>query len=483
MRSFKTEIRYFILASLLLMGSQNAVHASGFALIEMNASGQGNAYAGAAVGTNNASTIFFNPAGMMNFDGDQLVIAGHFIEPSADFTNDDSSLAAIYTAFPPTNGTFLSGDDDDGGQGAFVPNLYWVKTINESMKFGLGFNSPFGLAVEYDDDWVGRYHAVESDLKTININPSLAYRVNDRVVIGGGLNVMLADVTLTSAVDMGSVCVGGVLAAPQPLPVALAVCQTDPDGPGPQTAAPPQELDGFADLTADNYDDFGVGFNLGVTFEVNKQTNIGVSYRSEVEIDVEGKADFTTPTTNPTVNGVVATGLFNDSDIEATVDLPASFSVSVAHTVGKYTWLADWTRTEWSSFDELRIEYDNPAQPDTVTTEDWDDSNRYSIGLDYQYSDKMILRTGVALDETPVPSKERRTPRLPGNDRTWLSFGLSYLINPQMSVDVGYSHLFVDDAKIDNEFESSVPTLNATLTGEYEADVDILSAQLNWNLP
>ena len=482
MTDFKTRNLCFIFSSILLLGFQNTLHASGFALIELNATGQGNAYAGAAVGTNNASTVYFNPAGMMNFEGDQLVIAGHFIDPSADFSNDGSSLADLYQASPPTNGIALSGDDDDGGRSAFVPNLYWVKTINETMKFGLGFNSPFGLAVEYDDDWVGRYHAVESDLKTININPSLAYRVNDRVVIGGGLNVMLADVKLTSAVDMGSVCVGGVLASPQPLPVALAVCETDPDGAGPQTAAPPQELDGFADLNADNYDDLGVGFNLGVTFEVNKQTKIGVSYRSEVEINVDGDADFDTPTTNPTVNGVVATGLFNDSDIEASVDLPASFSVSVAHTTGKYTWLADWTRTGWSSFDELRIEYDNPAQPDSVTTEDWDDTNRYSLGLDYQYSDKMILRTGVALDETPVPSKERRTPRLPGNDRTWLSFGLTYLINPQMSVDVGYSHLFVDDAKIENEFESSVPTLNATLEGEYEADVDILSAQLNWNL-
>ena len=185
------------------------------------------------------------------------------------------------------------------------------------------------------------------------------------------------------------------------------------------------------------------------------------------------------------LNAVIAGsgGLFDDVDLEATVDLPASFSVSVAHTVGKYTWLADWTRTGWSSFDELRIKYDNPAQPDTVTTEDWDDSNRYSFGLDYQYSDKMILRTGIALDETPVPDKEHRTPRLPGNDRTWLSFGLTYLVNPQMSFDVGYSHLFVDDAKIENEYESGFPTLTHTLQGEYEADVDILSAQLNWNLP
>lgn len=476
MREFKAGNRVFILATLLLLGYQNTLHASGFALIEMNASGQGNAYAGAAVGTNNASTIFFNPAGMMNFDGDQLVIAGHYIAPRADFSNDGSSLADVYLLAPPTNGTALTGDDDDGGQSAFVPNLYWTKTINESMKFGLGFNSPFGLAVEYDDDWVGRYHAVESDLKTININPSLAYRVNDRVVIGGGLNVMLADVTLTSAVDMGSVCVGG-LAGGIGLPGAVGACE----GGG----AAPQEFDGFADLTGDNFDDLGVGFNLGLIFAVNKSTKIGVSYRSEVEIEVEGDADFTIPAGSATLDAVIAGsgGLFNDTDLEATVDLPASFSVSVSHTVGKYTWLADWTRTEWSSFDELRIEYDNPVQPDSVTTEDWDDSNRYSFGLDYQYSDKMILRTGIALDETPVPSSERRTPRLPGNDRTWLSFGLTYLINPQFSVDIGYSHLFVDDAKINNEFESSVPTLNATLEGEYEADVDILSAQLNWNLP
>jgi long-chain fatty acid transport protein len=484
MRSFKTGIRYFLLATLLLLGSQNAVHAAGFALIEMNASGQGNAYAGAAVGTNNASTIYFNPAGMMNFDGDQLVLAGHFIEPSADFSNDGSSLAAFYTAFPPSNGrTDLLGDDDDGGQGAFVPNLYWTKTINESMKFGLGFNAPFGLAVEYDDLWVGRYHAVESDLKTININPSLAYRVNDRVVIGGGLNIMLADVILTSAVDMGSVCVAGLVQSGFIPTAAILQCEG--------TGAVPQQFDGFADLTGDNYDDFGFGFNLGLTFAVNKQTRIGVSYRSEVEINVEGEADFTIPagSTGPaSLDAVIAgsvdegEGLFSDTDIEATVDLPASFSISIAHTVGKFTWLADWTRTEWSSFDELRIEYDNLDQPDSVTTEDWDDTNRYSIGLDYQYTDKMILRTGVALDETPVPSAERRTPRLPGNDRTWLSFGLTYLINPQMSVDVGYSHLFVDDAKIENEFESSVPTLNATLVGEYEAEVDILSAQLNWNI-
>jgi len=162
------------------------------------------------------------------------------------------------------------------------------------------------------------------------------------------------------------------------------------------------------------------------------------------------------------------------------VSLPASLSFSLAHSIDRITYLADISWTGWSSFEELRIEYDNPAQPDSVTTEDWDDTFRYSFGIDYQYSDQIVLRTGIAYDETPVPSAERRTPRLPGNDRTWLSFGVSYIYSKELSFDVGYSHLFIDDAEIENEFESSVPTLAATLEGEYEASVDILSAQLNW---
>lgn len=481
MRGIITKISSLILVAIFGLYFQANLQAAGFALIEMNASGQGNAYAGAAVGTNDASTIFFNPAGMMNFDGDQLVLVGHYISPSADFNNDGSSLAEIYgTAFPaPTNGTVLAGDDDDGGSSAFVPNLYWTKALSEDMKFGLGFNSPFGLKTEYGDDWVGRYHAVESDLKTININPSLAYRVNSKVVVGGGLNVMLADVVLSNAVDLGSVCVAGLAGAIGPV-AALGACEA--------SGAAPQEFDGFADLSGDNFDDLGYGFNLGLTFAASQQTRIGVHYRSEVEINVEGEADFTVPGGSGALNTVIAgsvvngDGLFADSDLEASIDLPAQLSFSVAHTVGKYTWLFDVTRTFWNSFEELRIEYDNADQPDSVTTFDWEDSNRYSVGLDYQYSDKLILRTGIALDETPIPSAEARSPRLPGDDRTWISFGLAYLINPQMTLDLGYSHLFVDDADIDNEFESTNPALLHTLTGEYEAEVDILSAQLTWKL-
>jgi len=444
------------LITVLLLGCllPGLSRAAGFALIELNASGQGNAFAGAAALGNDASTVFFNPAGMMRLDGDQMAFAGHLIVPSADFNNQGSSAAAILGGAP------LTGDEDDGGYNAFVPNFYWVREIDESMKFGLGVNSPFGLATKYDDDWVGRYHGVVSDLKTININPSLGYRVNDRVSIGGGINILLADVELSSAIDFGAICVASLG--------------------GPACAglgALPQQADGFVEFEADNFDDLGLGFNLGLMYEISNATRVGITYRSEAEVKAKGEGDFTVPAST---SFVMSSNLFVDSGISADVTLPQSLSFSLAHQAGKITYLADVTWTGWSSFDELRIIYDNPDQPDSVTTEEWQDAMRYSFGINYQYNDRMILRTGVAYDETPVPSPERRTPRLPGHDRTWLSFGMSYLYSDQMSFDIGYSHLFVVTAEIDHTFESSVPTLEATLTGEYKASVDILSAQLNW---
>jgi long-chain fatty acid transport protein len=449
----KIKLGSFILTSLLSLGNFSTAYAAGFALIEMNASGQGNAYAGAAAHTNNASTIFFNPAGMMNLEGQQLSFVAHVIDPSADFDNDGSSLSPALGPF----GGPLTGKDDDGGDTAFIPNFYWVKPINDDMSFGIGVNAPFGLKTEYDDKWVGRYHGILSDLKTLNFNPSLGYRVNDKLSIGGGLNMMLAKVDLTSAIDFGTLCIGA---------------------PG----CAPQSADGKAKLDGDNYDDLAFGFNLGFAYMISEQTTIGVAYRSEVDINVEGDADFKVPAVAQQGLSPIGKTVFIDTDLKADITLPASFSVSLAHQVSKFTWLADATWTGWSSFDELRIKYDNPAQSDTVTTEDWDDTMRYSIGLDYQYSDSLVLRTGLAFDETPIPNKEKRTPRLPGADRTWVSLGLTYLASSAISFDVGYSHLFIDDAKIDNTLETSVDALNSTLTGEYDGDVDILSAQLNWNI-
>jgi len=425
-------------------GFSTQTSASGFAVTENSGSAQGNSYAGAAAAAEDASTVWFNPAGMMKLDGDQIVVAGHFISPDSSFTNQGSTNA---------DGSDLLGDNDDAGIDAFVPNFYWVTSINETMKFGLGITAPFGLVTDYDDDWVGRYHSVTSDLKTVNINPSIAFKVNEKLSAGIGLNIMLVDVTLTSAIDFGALL------------------------------GTPGAADGFADLEGDNLDgvssDFAYGINLGLMYDITPKTTLGFAYRSEIDVDVDGTAEFRVPAAAALVLG---SGAFQASGgLNASITLPQSFSVSAVHDYGKVKVLADVTWTGWSSFDELRIKYDNPNQPDSATTEDWDDTFRYSLGIDWQYSNKVTLRTGVAYDETAIPSAERRTPRIPGNDRTWLSFGGTYVINPEFTIDIGYSHLFISDTKINNTFESSQPALAATITGTYDASVDILSAQLRWN--
>jgi long-chain fatty acid transport protein len=441
----------------ILCGLPTLSQASGFALIEMNARGQGNAYAGAAAYTPDASTVYLNPAAMMTLKENQIAGAFHLIMPNASFTNDGSTAADILGA------PDLKGPDDDGGKNAVVPNFYWVTSINEDAKFGLGVNAPFGLETNYNDEWVGRYHAIKSNTRTINVNPSLAYRLDEQWSIGAGLDIMFGHVELSNAVDFGAVCAAAAGSGAVP--------------PADCAGSPPQGADGKAEYEADNTDNISTGFNLGLLFEVTPQTSLGISYRSEIEMKAEGDVDWTVP---DQLGFLTAGGKFTDGGIKATVNLPASFSFSLAHTASKFTWLADATWTGWSSFEELAIVYDNTAQDPSVTTYDWKDTMRYSVGLDYQYSDTWVLRTGLAFDESPVPNKEQRTPRLPGNDRTWLSLGASYMQNKTMSWDFGYSHLFIDDAEIENEFENDVPTLQATLKGDYDASVDIVSLQFNW---
>jgi len=418
----------------------SSVQAAGFQLIENSARGQGNAFAGAAATANDASTVWFNPAGMTKLKNKQISVVGHIIVPNSEFTNDGSTDGL---------GNLLSGADDEGGSTALVGNFYWVTDVG-ATKFGLGVTTPFGLTTEYNDNWIGRYHAVKTAMSTINFNPSIAREVTDKLSIGGGINILLADIELTSAVDFGS-----LLGAPQ-------------------------QVDGFADLTADNltFNEFAWGINLGMTYDFTKETRLGIAWRSEVEVAAEGKAKFSVPAAAAPVLG---SGAFQDTRLQAKVTLPQSLSVSVKHGMGDVTLLADVSWIGWSSFEELRIQYANPFQPDSVTTEAWEDTFRYSIGADYKLNKKMTLRTGIAYDESPIPDPQHRTPRIPGNDRTWLSFGMTYEMSPALIMDIGYSHLFVRDAKIDHTLESSQSPLNATLAGNYEATVDILSAQLTWN--
>jgi len=389
---------------LVLAGCTHFAHAAGFALIEQNASGLGNAYAGQAAAATDASTIFFNPAGMTYLPDRQMLLAGHLIKPQAEFTGTSN---------------IGGGNGGDAGDLAFVPNAYFAFRLTPDVHLGVGMSAPFGLKTEYDSTWAGRTQAIKSELKTINLNPSIAWKASESLSLGAGVSIQYVEATLTNATSAA-------------IPPVVGTVEGD---------------------------DYGWGFNLGALWQLSEATRIGLAYRSEIDSTLEGDLTFNA---SPTVIPVTAD-----------LTLPDSASLSLFHTLNaRWDLLADVSWTGWSDFDELRIV--RAVGTPLVTPENWDDSYRYSLGANYHHSDKLTLRGGVAFDETPV-SDAFRTARIPDEDRTWIAFGAQYRLSTKSALDVGYAHLFFKDVSI-NKTESGV-----TLAGTYESAVDILSAQFTLN--
>ncbi len=443
------------IASLLVAGAtlgMGEASASGFALVEQSVKQVGSAISGGAASAEDASTIFFNPAGMTRLNGDQVVVGAHYIVPSAKYSGDATTNPLLGGA--PISG----GNSGDASSGALVPSFYYVHELNNQLVLGLGVGAPFGLKTDYDSGWEGRYHALTSDLQTLNINPSLAYKVNNKLSFGAGINYMKASAELSNAVDYSAACIaaaGGATCAG----LGLAT---------PGTAA----TDGKVVVKGDNW---SYGYNLGLLYDLSQETRIGLAYRSEVKQKLTGTADFTAP--NATAEAVLGSVLA-DTDATASVTLPASLSLSMTSMVApEWEVMADITWTGWSSFDELRIEFDNPLKDDSVQPENWRDTYKVSVGFNFHQNAEWTWRGGVAYDQTPIKNAEDRTPRIPGNDRTWIAAGASYKVSPAITVDYALAHLFV--AKTD--IRATDTNFGHELNGSYDSDVNIASIGVVWD--
>lgn len=428
-----------LVGSLSLLSFSAVTQASGFALIEQSASGQGLSYAGAAASTEDASVMWFNAAGMAKLEGTQAIIGGHVISPKAKFTN----TGTLGVVAPSTPGA-IDGSGDDGATIGFVPNLYWKTQVGEDH-FGIGLNVPFGQHISYDSDWVGRYAATETDLKTYNINTNWAHSFKDNVQFGFGFNAQYVDVLLEQKINQSAI--------------------------GDNT-------DANAKVTGSNW---AFGYNMGLMYQPTQTLNVGVSFRSEMVHDVDGQVEYdnvnsTTPIAS--FGGLTLNQVLFDAGASARVTLPASASLALDYqATPSLQLLASTTWTGWSAYDELVVKFDNRS-PDSESNQNFKDSMRYALGAIYQLNDRFKLRTGVALDETPVPNKEGRSPRTPDSDRKWVSIGLGYALNKNTQLDFGYSHLFADRSQVDYTAESSLG--DTQLKGYYDSAVDIFSAQLVW---
>jgi long-chain fatty acid transport protein len=418
------------------VGSANAL-ASGFQLIEQNSSGLGAAYAGSAAVAENASTVFFNPAGMTRLSGLNLSAGATAVKPSFKFSNEGST--------GPGGRSLGSNNGGDAGSIAVLPNAYASWQINSNWFAGLGIGAPFGLKTDYDRDWVGRYHSTHFAVETINVNPSVAYRVNDRLSLGAGVNWQSIDADYRRNVPAA-----GLIAQ---LPGGMS-------SPFAGTVASSPDLNGKVKLKGDAW-----GWNVGLLYQMTPDTRLGLAYRSSMRFHATG----TTTLLN------LPLGQPSRSDgASTTVTLPDTATLSVAHDINsKWQLLADVSWTGWSSISSLDIDSGSLGK-DSLKL-DFRDTWRVALGASYKYSPKWRFKAGVAYDQTPVPSGSLRPTSLPDNDRVWLSVGAQYNMNERSTIDIGYARLLLQAPSIDNGSAAA----KGRVTGKYDASIDLLGVQLS----
>lgn len=419
-----------VIPALLLATFSGASMAAGFAIQAQNGSGNGTSFAGAAASAEDAGTVFFNPAGMAYLpQGHNISVGATYLDRSIEFT--DAGTA------PNLNPTVTSTNGGDAGGSSVIPFAYWAFSATKDISVGLGISPTFGNTTEYSQDFIGRYSGYFAELSVINVNPSFSFKLNDAVVLGGGLNFAKTEIEFRQIAPVFAAS-GGALA--------------DRD----------VRLKG---------DDSGWGYNLGAMFKVSDAGRVGVTYRSKIKLELEG----TQTVSGAPLPGALGVALPQSMAIKADLELPASYSLAYSHDLSKqWQILADYTWTGWSSIKKINvIRADGVAHPGL--SYNFDDSYRLGLGVNYQMNEALKLRAGVAIDKTPVQSAADTTMTLPDSDRTWLSFGAKFALSKANSIDVGYSHIFFKEATT----QRAVSGTPQTVRGTFDTSADYLSFQYN----
>jgi long-chain fatty acid transport protein len=406
-------------------------HSSGFSLTEQSSSGLGNAYSGSAAAAEDASTIYFNPAGLSLLPaGKQISVSGHYIAPSNSFNNSGSVGATGVPA-----GNFGGGS----GVGALVPNAYFAMSLSPQWSLGVGLGVPFGLSTKYDSSWGGRFQAIESKIETININPTVAYKFSDSTSVGFGVNYQTIDAKLTSNTDYAVLGAG---------------------------------TEGLATLKGK---DSAWGWNIGAMFKLAPETRLGVAYRSRINYTLTGTAQFDN-------RPAALAAAIPDGNVKLNLAMPDNLSIALSHNINdRWQLLADATWTGWSVLERFLVtRTDNiPATGATLNNipYNWKDTWRVGVGANHKLNDGWVLKMGLAYDQTPTNNLDRG-PRLPDGNRTWLSVGAKYSVSKAGTLDFGYAHIFVNNPSINinagGNLVNSTPRYSL-INGNYTSSVDILS--------
>ncbi|WP_440465715.1 outer membrane protein transport protein [Pseudomonas sp. YH-1] len=403
------------------------VHANGFALNEQSASGAGTAYAGRASSALDASTIFGNPAGLVKLK--RAEVSGGFavIDPSVDISGVSSDASG--------------SNKGDSAPLAAVPFGYASTPLNDDFSVGIGVYAPYGLVNDYESSFQGRYHGSYSMVKVVTFQPTISYRINDSISVGGGVTINRIDGELKNN---------------------LATAALNPAGKDAEI-----KIKG---------DDTAVGYNLGVMVELSDAATWGLTYRSKVDYTLKGH---TTVSDSP-----AAFGLNGRYGTSLDVTLPESVDTSLTYRFDdKWTGYLGTTWTRWSRLKAFVAE--NEGVPPLGLAlgfgsigedVDWHDTWSVALGTSYQLSPQWVLRTGFAYDPSPA-TNENRSVRIPVGNRHSVTLGAGYSPADDLTIDFAYAYIWESTASINQENTSG---LQPAYSARYDNSAHGLTAQLTY---
>jgi len=413
-------------------------HAGGFGLREGSADWLGTAFAGDQAKAYDASTVWSNPAGMALLNNDEIDGDVSVIAPDTKFSGHASN--------PLTPGVNTSGGQGGNSIAAAATGAtFGVMTLGPNWRLGFSVTSPFGERVSYPGDFVGRYQSLVSSITDINFGLAASYKINDQLSVGGGPNFDYFQARLTQNLNV---------------PALSALTGQDP----------------VADVHGN---DLGVGYNLGVLYQPDDSTRIGIDYRARIRHNINGAQTISIPAIYSVLSPGTA-GLLAEANSRATtsITLPDSLGIGVYQqltpawsVMGSLEW------TDWSLFNKLDITATN-GSGSTIIRENWRDTWFAGIGTNYQVTDALMVQAGVAYDQSPVTSSDRTT-RVPDADHYDVGAGVQYQVLPSTRLELAYGHVFTHGGGIKNTASTSPITPSGTITGRYADSDNSVTAGVN----
>ncbi|KXS51124.1 MAG: aromatic hydrocarbon degradation membrane protein [Marinobacter sp. T13-3] len=448
-------------ATLAAIATPATVMAGGFSLNEQSAATSGYANAGAAAHAEDASTVFFNPAGMSKLSGTNVSVGASYLDIDAEAKG--STQETTNRVGYPENGS----EGGDIADPAILPSIFVTHEVNDSIDVGFALHAPYGLAADYDNDFEGKFFADKTELSVISFSPSLSVSNGQGLSMGAGINIMYAEGRLSRYQDIR----GLLVQAGQTPANADAIA----DNYEATYGAPYSDVEG---------DDVAANFRVGFLYDISEQTQVGLTYQTATDFNLEGDVKVT-GAPNATFTGTRPT-LSEKASVP--LDIPESVTFGLSHQLtDTVTLLAGATYARWSRFEELDVyseEGNNGEvatllgtsgdQPLTHVTEEWQNTWQFNVGGIWQATPEWQLKAGYAYDESPVD--EYVTARIPSQDRHWLALGTQWKdARNGWKVDASVGTLIFDgDAKVsDREYSHDDPTGDPVTAASYDAEYDL----------